>query len=122
MKHIFPILVMLVVLVALPATAAWSQSNDSTKCMENCLEPAIESGDEDVIHEAITHCLAQCNPPEPLGHSKLGSTNSGMSTSFKNECLQICFRKDDQCQEEWGRAAPEKCSKKLKKCWDACLQ
>lgn len=120
MKNSLPILVMLVVLVALPATAAWSQSNDSTKCMENCLEPAIKSGDGDVIHEAITHCLAQCNP-EPLGYSKLGSTNSGMSSSSKDECLQICFRKDRQCLKEWGRI-PEKCAKKLNKCWRKCLQ
>jgi hypothetical protein len=121
MKKYLPILVMLAVLVALPATASWSQSNGYEQCMENCLEPAMKSGDRDVIKEAIRKCEAQCNP-EPLGYSKLGSTSSGMFSSSKDECLQICFRKDEQCKKEWGRAAPEKCSKKLKKCWEACLQ
>ena len=121
MKNSLPILVMLVMLAALPASPAWSQNKGTVQCMENCLEPAIESGDEDVIHEAITHCLAQCNPPEPLGYSKLGSKNSGMSSSSKDECLQICFRKDRQCLKEWGRI-PGKCSEKLNKCWKACLQ
>lgn len=65
MKNSLPILVMLALLVALPATAAWSQSNDSKQCMETCLEPAIKSGDEDVIKQAVKQCKAQCTPESP---------------------------------------------------------
>lgn len=97
MKISIPVLVMLAVLVALPATAAWSQSNDFKQCMETCLEPDKKSGDEDVIKEAVKQCKAQCNP-EPLGYLNLGSASSGMSsTSFEGECVDICKSMHEQC-------------------------
>jgi hypothetical protein len=119
MKNFLTILPMLAMLAALPASPAWSQSNGYEQCMENCLEPAMKSGDEDVIKEAIKKCEAQCNP-KPLGYSKLGSTSSGMSSSSKCQCLRICSSKHRQCLR--AVRIPEKCQKKFKSCWKACLQ
>jgi hypothetical protein len=120
MKNSLPILVMLALLVAFPATAAWSQSNDARQCMETCLEPAIKSGDEDVIKQAVKQCKAQCNP-EPLGSSQLGSTSSGMSTSSLGMCDEICRSRFEQCFVN-GHSL-EHCSQVLEGCLDFhCLE
>jgi len=119
MKNSLPILVMLTLLVALPATAAWSQSNDARQCMETCLEPAIKSGDEDVIKQAVKQCKAQCNPA-PQGYLKLDSAGSGMSTRSIGDCSEICRSRFEQCLVNGH--SPEHCSQVLEGCLDFCLE
>ncbi len=120
MKHILPILVMLAMLVALPASPAWSQNNDYEQCMNDCLKSAKKYGDEDFIKEATRGCAYLCNS-KILGDSNLGSADIFIPYESMTKCLRICGSLERRCLR-LNEQPPEKCQNEAEECRSKCLQ
>ena len=117
MKHSILILATLAMLMALPATNAWSQSSKRKQCMEECLAPAIESGDPDVINAAIRKCAAQCSPPLDNVGANAAAGALGMSLGG---CLSTCYSKNRNCLNTVRD--PLKCNIQFEYCRNACYR
>ncbi len=116
MKYPLVILALIAILAAFPARSAWTQGNIGRQCMEDCLAPAIESGEADTIEAAIEDCLNQCS-------SKTQNTaNLGDDTCSDGlgDCLSVCSTEHSQCEDR--EDDPRKCQLQYEDCREKCYR
>jgi len=113
MKRLTILLCVFTALVLAQAQPARCGEDTSLQCMEDCLAPAIETGDPEVIMAAIEACEKRCLP----ANTGLMGTN-GMSGYERGRCISNCASQNRQCLIT--TRDPAKCHLQYENCKRGC--